>query len=92
MRYKIFNLFFFLVLFSCVNKPLIETKDSVPLKSFFSNKGFALVYKINFIIEKLVKGKIEDRSLIIFQKNLKKNTSCKNNKFIKFKVFNSKSG
>jgi len=77
MHYKIFNLLFFLVLFSCVNKPLTEKKNAVPLKGFFLNKGFTLVYDEKFYTEKLVNGKIDNRSLTIFQKNLKKNTSVK---------------
>jgi len=36
-----------------------------------------LVYTEDLYKEKLVKGKIEDRSLTIFQKNLKKNTKVK---------------
>ena len=47
------------------------------LERYFLNKGFTLVYNEELYKEKLVKGKIEDRSLIIFQKNLKKNTKVK---------------
>ena len=36
-----------------------------------------MVYNENLYKEKLLKGKIEDRSLTIFQKNLKKNTKVK---------------
>ena len=77
MRYKIFNLFIFFALFSCVTNPVTETKVSIHPKSFFLNKGFALIYNDDLFKKKLVKSKIEDRSLIIFQKNLKKNTSVK---------------
>ena len=95
MRCKIFNLLFFFVLSSCVSKPLIETKDTVPFKSFFLIKGFALVYDEKLYKEKLIKGKIDDRSLIIFQKNLTKNTSVKitnllNSKYIIAKVGSKK--
>ena len=72
MRYKICNLLIFFVLFSCVSKPIIDTKDEILPKSFFLNKGFALVYDDKLFKENLIKDKIEDRSLIIFQKNLKK--------------------
>ena len=94
MHYKIFNLLFFLVLFSCVNKPLTEKKNAVLLKGFFLNKGFTLVYDEKFYTEKLVNGKIDNRSLTIFQKNLKKNTSVKitnllNSKYIIAKVGNN---
>ena len=57
----------------------------------FSNKGFALVYNNDLFKEKIVKGKISDRSLFIFQKNLKKDTPVKitnllNSKYILAKV------
>ena len=77
MRYKIFNLLFFFILLSCVNKPLIDTDSTITKKSFFLNKGFALVYDDKFFNQKLIKGKIDQRSLIIFQKNLKKGTPVK---------------
>ena len=91
MPYKIFNLLFFFILLSCVNKPLIDTDSTITKKSFFLNKGFALVYDEKLYEEKLIKGKIDDRSLTIFQKNLKKNTSVKitnllNSKYIIAKV------
>ena len=77
MNYKIIFLFFFLILNSCVNTT-VEKKDiSTTSKSYFLNKGFTLVYNEELYKEKLVKGKNEDRSLIIFQKNLKKNTKVK---------------
>ena len=77
MPYKLFNLLFFLFIFSCVSKPLEDAKKIDLPKSFFLNKGFALVYNENLYNTKKVNGKIENRSLIIFQKNLKKNTSVK---------------
>ena len=95
MHYKVFNLLFFFVLISCVTKPQTETKKSASLESFFLTKGFTLVYSENLYEKKLIKGKIDDRSLIIFQKNLKKNTSVKitnllNSKYIIAKVGNKK--
>jgi len=75
MRYKIIILFFFLFLFSCVNQPIIDDSSSIQKISSFSNKGFALVYNNELFKEKTVKSKIPDRSLLIFQKNLKKDTS-----------------
>jgi len=91
MRYKIFNLLIFFVLFSCVNKTLNKPLDTSSPKSFFLNKGFALVYEDKLFKEKIVKRKIEHRSLVIFQKNLKKNTSVKitnllNSKYLIAKV------
>ena len=91
MFYKIIKISLFLILFSCVTKPLEKKDTSTHPKSFFLNKGFTLVYNDDLYIEKLVKGKIEDRSLIIFQKNLKKNTIVKitnllNSKYLIAKV------
>ena len=55
------------------------------------NKGFTLVYNQKLFEEGLISNKIDDRSLLIFQKNLKINTNVKitnisNNKSIIAKV------
>ena len=77
MPYKILTFLLFIILNSCVTAP-VEKKDSqATLKNFFVSKGFTLVYNEDLYQEKLLKGKIEDRSLTIFQKNLKKNTKVK---------------
>ena len=47
------------------------------LEDPFINKGFALIYNENLLKEKIISKKIDERSLIIFQKNLKKNTKVK---------------
>ncbi len=92
MLYKKIYFLFFLFIFSCVNKPLIETDKTLPHKSSFINKGFALIYKENLFIDKQVKGKIDDRSLVIFQKNLKKDTSVKITNLINSKYLIAKIG
>ena len=77
MPYKILTFLLFIILNSCVTVP-VEKKDiSATSKSFFVSKGFTLVYNESLFKEKLLKEKIEDRSLTIFQKNLKKNTKVK---------------
>jgi len=77
MPYKILTFLLFIIFNSCVTVP-VEKKDiSATPKSFFVSKGFTLVYNESLYKEKLLKGKIEDRSLTIFQKNLKKNTKVK---------------
>ena len=43
----------------------------------FSNKGFALVYSENLYNQKIIDKKIDERSLIIFQKKLKSKTLVK---------------
>jgi len=91
MNYKIiFFLFFFI--YSCtavgtnkkLNVKILPSED-------YSNKGFALLFTENLKKNKIISKKIDNRSLIIFQKNLKKNTSVKitnllNNKTVLAKV------
>ena len=43
----------------------------------FTNKGFALIYNNHLFEKKIISKKIDERSLVIFQKNLKKNTKVK---------------
>ena len=77
MPYKILTFLLFIILNSCVTAPVEKKDNSIIPKSYFLSKGFALVYNEELYEKKLVKGKIEDRSLTIFQKNLKKNTKVK---------------
>ena len=82
MNYKILILLF---LVSCTT-PIKVEKEIIPQRKF-SNKGFALMYTENLKKNKTVTNTIEDRSLIIFQKNLKENTIVKiinllNNKYL----------
>ena len=72
MPYKLLTFLLLIILNSCVTAPVKKDISTTP-KSYFLNKGFTLVYSEDLYKEKLVKGKIENRSLIIFQKNLKKN-------------------
>ena len=91
MNYKKLIIIFLLTC-SCatnnVNKPL----DKIIVQhQVFSNKGFALLFRDNLKNQKIINKKIDERSLIIFQKSLKKNTSVKitnllNNKSILAKV------
>ena len=77
MNYKLLIFFFAIILSGCVvqtEKKQLEIESS---KSFFITKGFTLVYDDQLYTEKLIGRKIEERSLIIFQKNLKKNTDVK---------------
>ena len=75
-RYLLVLLFFFQ--FACTNYPIELPKKKIEItKSFFTNKGFTLVYNNKLYKNKTINTKLEDRSLIIFQKNLKKNTKVK---------------
>ena len=55
------------------NKKIISDKD---FKNY-SNNGFALIFKDNFYKEKIVSKRIDQRSLIIFNNKLKKDTDIK---------------
>ncbi len=88
MNYKIFILIFFF-LYSCSTNQIKE--KNIIQTEVYLNKGFTLLYDENLKKKKLINKKIEERSLIIFQKNLKKNTTVKitnllNNKSILAKV------
>ncbi len=96
MNYKILILFFIFV-YSCTTNNIKDShKKNIIPSELFTNKGFALLYNESLKKNKIVSKKIEDRSLIIFQKNLKADTTVKitnllNNKSILAKVgINSK--
>ena len=78
MNYKnLLIIFFFIFLTSCEqyssNKIIIN--QEIPSK--YKNSGFALIYKDILKNEKLISKKIDNRSLLIFHKNLKKNSFVK---------------
>jgi hypothetical protein len=91
MFYK--NILFIIILIfltNCTTSTLVKKKNITSINGY-SNKGFALVYSDNLYKQKLVTKKISNRSLMIFQKNLKTNTYVKitnilNNKSIIAKV------
>ena len=67
-----------MIIFGCETNNLNKKLETNIVPSeIFSNKGFALVYKENLKKKKILNKKIDNRSLIIFQKNLKKNTKVK---------------
>ena len=67
----------FLLLSNCTTITLKNNKPSTSLIKGFSNKGFALIYSEDLYDQKIISNKIKERSLIIFQKNLKINTQVK---------------
>ena len=73
MNYKIIIFFVLIFMYSCAP---VEKKVDVSFKEVFSNSGFSLVYD-NELNSEIVTKRIDDRSLIIFQKNLKPRTSVK---------------
>ena len=91
MNYKYF-IVIFIFLYSCTTTDFNNTKkDEIIPSEVYSNKGFTLLYSEDLKKQKLINKKIEERSLIVFQKNLKKDTNIKitnllNNKTILAKV------
>jgi len=78
MFYK--NILFIIIcifLSNCTSSSLINNKPNNIIVNGFSNKGFALIYDENLYKKKIVNRKIDERSLVIFQKNLKFNTLIK---------------
>jgi len=67
----------FLILTNCTTGSLVKNKKNVVIVNAYSNKGFALVYNEKLYEQKIINKKIADRSLMIFQKNLKFNTQVK---------------
>ena len=62
---------------NCTTTTLLNNKPNIKNLNSYSNKGFALVYNEELYKKKIVNKKIHERSLIIFQKNLKVNTPVK---------------
>ena len=77
MNYK----YFLIIIFFTINGCSTYTVTSNEIKTFdknnYKNRGFTLVYNDNLYKQKIVSKKIDNRSLIIFQKNLKKGTTVK---------------
>ena len=78
MNYK--NLFIIISIFflvGCEQHNLNKKKISYELSDKYKNSGFALVYKNTLKDEKKISKKIDNRSLLIFHKSLKKNSFVK---------------
>ncbi len=78
MFYKnILYLIIFLFLVNCTAGNLVMNKPSTNFINGYSNKGFALVYSEDLYQQKIIDQQIDERSLILFQKELKINTKVK---------------
>ena len=93
MNYKYILIILFFVISGCTAYN-VDNNETISLnKNNFRNKGFALVYNDKLFKNKIISKKMDDRDLIIFQKNLKKGTTVRiknilNNKTIIAKVGN----
>ena len=78
MKYnKIFFLISFIFITNCVNNVQNNKKELIVIKDQYSNKGFALVYNDDLFNSKVVSKKIDNRSYLIFNRNLKRNANIK---------------
>ena len=78
MFYK--SIFIFLIsimLTNCTTTNLKKDKLNTVFDNSYSNKGFALIYNESLFNNKIISKKIDERSLIIFQRNLKVNMQVK---------------
>ena len=66
-----------IIVSNCTTTTLINNKPSETIVNNYSNKGFALVYNEDLYEKKIINKRIDDRSLTIFQKNLKINSQVK---------------
>ena len=83
----------FCVFANCSTNNLNVNPLNKKLNNNFTNRGFALIYDNNLYADKSISKKIDERSLVIFNKYLKKNTQVKitnilNNKSLIAKVGN----
>ena len=77
MNYKNFLFLLLFLINSCVNYQISNEKKIIPHKNIFSSKGFALTFDENLFKNKIIKKKLDERSLEILQRNLKKGSLVK---------------
>jgi hypothetical protein len=93
MFYKKFlYILFFFIISNCTTGTLINDKSDLVYNNNFINKGFALIYDEKLYKQKIVSKKLDDRSLLIFQRNLKKNTTVKITNILNKKTIVAKVG
>ena len=77
MHYKSLIIIFFIFLLGCEQNNLNKNVLNQEIMTKYKNSGFALVYDSVLIKEKKISKKIDNRSLLIFHKSLKKNSFVK---------------
>jgi hypothetical protein len=77
MNYKSILIVFFIFLVGCEQNNLKKNVVNKEIMSKYKNSGFALVYNPLLKKEKKISKKIDNKSLFIFHKNLKKNSFVK---------------
>jgi len=77
MSYKSLLIVLFIFLLGCEQNNLNKNAVNQEIMTKYKNSGFALVYDSTLIKEKKISKKIDNRSLLIFHKSLKKNSFVK---------------
>ena len=77
MNYKSVLIAFFIFLLGCEQNNLKKNDINKAIMSKYKNSGFTLVYDPVLKKEKKISKKIDNKSLFIFHKNLKKNSFVK---------------
>ena len=77
MNYKILLFIILIFLSSCTNVNYSKKESKSIIGKKFSNKGFSLIYNNDLVKNKIIKSKIDDRSLVLFQKDLIKDSNVK---------------
>ena len=72
MNYKILLILFLFFFSSCTTTTTNLKTEKIVAMSGFKNNGFTLIYDTNLYKYKIITSKLEDRDLVIFQRNLKK--------------------
>jgi hypothetical protein len=76
MKYNFFLILLIVLITSCAPNNY-KTVNVDPIFEKFSNNGFALIYNDKLYNDKIISKKMNERDLIIFQRNLRKGTSVK---------------
>ena len=77
MNYKSLLIIFFIFLLGCEQNNLNKVVLNQEIVTKYKNSGFALVYNPALKKEKKISKKIDNRSLLIFHKSLRKNSFVK---------------
>ncbi|MBD1161294.1 hypothetical protein IDH30_03290 [Pelagibacterales bacterium SAG-MED15] len=77
MKYKFILLYLFILLNSCTSYNSKKISTNYPILEKFNNSGFTLIFNNDLYKDKVITKKINERDLIIFQRNLKRGTAVK---------------
>jgi hypothetical protein len=77
MNYKSILIVFFIFLLGCEQNNLNKNAINQEIMTKYKNSGFALVYNPVLKKEKKISNKIDNKSLLIFHKSLRKNSFVK---------------